>query len=149
VLVDEEVGEGGGEEVEAQERARGHKGEEVAVVAPADAVVEPDAVVVLRLDAVVANAAVVGACGPPYVAALAVFGGDLHGSGGRVGREHGRPGGGGAAEGEGVLVGRVGWEGVKVSGEYLRKHIGLARYYNSTADRERKRRLTPGSVTEA
>lgn len=72
-------------EVQPQQRRRRDEGEEVAVVAAADAVVEPHAVVVVRLDAVVAEAAVVRARGPPDVAGAAVLDGDLHGRRGLVG----------------------------------------------------------------
>ncbi|KFY21059.1 hypothetical protein V493_07584, partial [Pseudogymnoascus sp. VKM F-4281 (FW-2241)] len=62
------------------------KGEEIPVVATADAVVEPHAVVVVRLDAVIADAAVVAAGRTPDMTGLAVFDGDLHGcAGGEVG----------------------------------------------------------------
>ena len=81
-LVDQDLGERGSGEVEAQDGGARDKGEEVAVVAAADTVVEPDAVVVLRFDTVVAETAVVGARGAPDVAGLAELGGHFHG--GRV-----------------------------------------------------------------
>lgn len=89
--VDEDLGEGGAEEEEGDERARGDEGEEVAVVAAADAVVQPDAVVVVGLDAVVAQAAVVRAGRTPDVAGPAVLDGDLHGGGGGLGGLDQRP----------------------------------------------------------
>lgn len=81
VHVDEDLREGGADEEEGEQRGGRHEGEEVAVVAPPDAVVEPHAVVVRGLDAVVAHAAVVRAGRPPDVAGLAVFGWHFHGGG--------------------------------------------------------------------
>ena len=90
-------------------------GEEVSVVPPADAVIEPYAVVVLRLDTIVANTAVVRARWAPDVARLAVLGGDFHclclGSGG----SDRYPFGGGRSECERVFVGRSWRKGVEIT----------------------------------
>ena len=74
------------------------------VVTPPDAVVQPDAVVVLRFDAGVADAAVVGAGRAPDGAGFAVFSRDLHGLRGGTG---GWGGVAGFSGGSGVSVG--GW----------------------------------------
>ena len=76
--VEADVGEGEGEEEEGEEGGGGDVGEEEAVVAAAHAVVEPDAVVVLRFDACVADSAVVCSGGTPDVAGFAVFCWDFH-----------------------------------------------------------------------
>lgn len=51
----------------------GHEGEEVAVVASPDTVVEPHAMVVLSVDAAVAYAAVMASRWSPYLACFAVL----------------------------------------------------------------------------
>jgi hypothetical protein len=81
VAVDKNLRQRGASQVQPQKGGAADEGEEIAVVAAANAIVEPDAVVVLRLDAVVAQAAVVGARRAPDVARLAVLGGHLHGGG--------------------------------------------------------------------
>jgi hypothetical protein len=68
------------EEVYPHERATGNESEEVPVVPSSHAVVEPEAMVVLRLDAVVADAAVVAARRAPDVAGFAEFGRDFEGA---------------------------------------------------------------------
>ena len=70
---------------DAQKRARSDKSEEVAIIASANAVVEPEAMMILCFGAVVANATVMSARRSPYVAGLAVFGRNLHGGVGRPG----------------------------------------------------------------
>lgn len=70
----------GGEEVDSQQRARRDECVKVAVVTPTHAVIQPHAMVVLRLDAVVAYAAVVAARGAPDVTRFAVFCGDFEGA---------------------------------------------------------------------
>lgn len=68
-----------GNEVRRQNRGRSDKGEKVTIVALADAVVEPHAVVVVAFDAVVAKATVVGTRGSPDVAGPAVLDRNFHG----------------------------------------------------------------------
>lgn len=98
------------QDIQRQQRRRRDKRKKVPVVAAPDAVVQPHAVVVLRLDAVVAHAAVVAARRPPDAACAAVFHGDLDGDQVFRGRADARPGVGGG-DGEGV-VGVVAFEGV-------------------------------------
>lgn len=89
--VDKDLSEGCAEEIERNERGRGDEGEEVAVVPAANAVIEPDAVMIVRLDTVVAEAAVVSPGRAPDIAGAAVLDGDFHGGGGRLGRFDQRP----------------------------------------------------------
>jgi hypothetical protein len=75
---DQNVCKAGSNEKHAQNSGRCNKGEEVAIVASSDTVVEPDAVMILRFYAVVADTTVVGARRAPNVAAFAVLGGYFH-----------------------------------------------------------------------
>lgn len=78
VGINQDLGQAGTDQVKTEERRRGDKCEKVAVVAPADAVVEPHTVVVLGFYAVVAKTAMVGARRAPDIAGFAVFGWDFH-----------------------------------------------------------------------
>jgi len=70
-----------GEEKDSEEGCKTHVREKIAVVAPPDAIVQPDAVVVLRFDACVADATMVGTWGAPDRTGFAVFSWDFHGCG--------------------------------------------------------------------
>lgn len=96
--------ETGGPQVDAEKGARGDKGEEVPVIAPPDAVVEPQAVVVLRVNAVVAHAAVMAARRSPDVARLAVLGRYFKGAVLCNGRKHDDPFRGWGAESQRIAV---------------------------------------------
>ena len=122
VLVDEDLGERRPGEVEPQERGAADKSKEIAVVATAHTVVEPDAVVVLGLDAVVAQAAVVSAGRPPDAACLAVLGGHLHRGGFRVGGLDKSPFRGRLAKPERILVLVHGRGTVDIPRQYLGQH---------------------------
>ena len=77
-------------EEEAKECACANKTEEIAVVATADTIVDPNAVMILSLDTVVADSAVMATGWPPYVARFAVFGWYVHSSIGGASRlDHG------------------------------------------------------------
>jgi hypothetical protein len=91
IHVHEDVCETSGEEEAADNRTSGDEGEEVAVVSTSDAVIEPDAVVILSLDAVVADSTVVTSRWPPDIAGLAVLSGDFHSSSGRLSGLYHRP----------------------------------------------------------
>jgi hypothetical protein len=58
MCIQSELGHGGSDDEKPKESAEGDKCEEVAVVATANAIVQPDAVMVLSFDAAVANTAV-------------------------------------------------------------------------------------------
>jgi hypothetical protein len=73
------VREAEGKQHQAQQRRGGDVGEEVPVIPPSDTIVQPDAMMILRLDARIADSAVMCARRAPDVAAFAVFGRDLHG----------------------------------------------------------------------
>ena len=107
------------EEVDSQKRSAKHESEEVAVVPPADAVVEPDAVMVLSLDTIIAYSAVVAARWTPDIACLAVFGRNLECTirCGVVLYDY--PLGHGWSWGKRIGVVGNRWVGVKISGEYL------------------------------
>lgn len=83
-----ETGEG---EEDSQNRTKADEGEEVSVIAPPYAVIDPHTVVILRLYAIIANSAVVAARGAPDVTGLAILGRDIHGSGLHGGRLHHSP----------------------------------------------------------
>lgn len=119
LLVNEDLSEGCPSEVEPKECGAADEGEEIAVVATADAVVEPDAVVVLGLDAVVAQAAVVRPRGAPDVACFAVLGGHLHRGGCRVGGLDERPFRRRRAKPQGIFALVYGGETVHVSRQDL------------------------------
>ncbi|KFY06261.1 hypothetical protein V492_08095 [Pseudogymnoascus sp. VKM F-4246] len=86
--------------VHSHQRSSRYEGEEIPVVPPPHTVVQPHAVVVVRLDAVIADAAVVAAGRAPDMTGLAVFHGHLHGCAGwEVPREDARVGDGGVDEG--------------------------------------------------
>lgn len=80
IHVDENLCEGRADEVHCKQGRGGDEGEEVAIVAAPDAVVEPYTVVVGGLDTVVAHAAVVRTWRTPNLACLTILGRDLHGS---------------------------------------------------------------------
>lgn len=67
-----------GKEEKAEEGGEEDVGEEVAVVAAADAVVQPDAVMILSFDAGITHPAMVGAGWAPDVAGFAVLGRYFH-----------------------------------------------------------------------
>lgn len=69
----------GANQKEGQNRAGAHKRKEVAVIAPPNTVVEPDAVVIECVDTVVAHPAVVAARRSPDTTGLAVLHGHVHG----------------------------------------------------------------------
>lgn len=106
------------EEIGGEQGCRADKGEEVPVVTASDAVVEPHAVMVLRLDAGIAYFAVVTTGRAPYAAGTTVFDGHF---------EMNVVLFGGLDEGpavrwwdrERVVVGRVGFEGVHITRIYL------------------------------
>lgn len=79
--VDEYLGEGCADQVQRKQSCGRDKGEEVAVVAPSDAIVQPHAMMVGGLDAVIAHPAVVGARRAPDLTCLTVFGRDFHSRG--------------------------------------------------------------------
>lgn len=109
---EEDVRQARAKEVETEQRATEHKGEEVSIVAASDAVVQPHAVMILGLDTIVADAAVVCARRAPDVTRLAVLGWDLHCGRGRGGGDDHCPFGRRGPEGQGVFVGWRGREGV-------------------------------------
>jgi hypothetical protein len=76
---DEKLGQRRAKEQEAQKSERANKNKEVTVVATANAVVDPDTVMVLRLDTVVTDAAMMGARRAPDIAAFAVLCWNFHG----------------------------------------------------------------------
>lgn len=78
---------------------------------------------VLGFDAVVADAAVVGAGGPPEVAGFAVFDWNFEGAVGCAGGADHEPVGGLGADGKEGCGGVGGWEGVDVAGEYLLGYV--------------------------
>lgn len=84
VRVDNELRKAYANQVEGEDGGRCDKGEEVSVVALADAVIQPHAMVIVRLDAVIAKTAVVGTRRPPDVARPAVLDGKLHGGSRRL-----------------------------------------------------------------
>lgn len=86
VLPHQEVGQRCGEQEQTQNSARCDKGEEISVVASADAVVQPHAVMVLRLHAGIADTAVVSTGRTPNIARLAVLDWYLHGGVGAGGQ---------------------------------------------------------------
>ena len=53
-LINEDLCERGAQEIESKQGAGGYESEKVAIVTPANAVVEPDTVMILGLDAVIA-----------------------------------------------------------------------------------------------
>ena len=57
---------------------RAHKAEKIAIVPSPNAIVDPNAVMVLVLNAIIADSTVMAARRPPYVASLAVLGGYIH-----------------------------------------------------------------------
>jgi len=83
--VHQQLNQRGRDDVEGKDGAGCDKDKEVPIVALADTVVEPDAVMVVRLDAVVAEAAMVSAWGTPNIACPTVLHRNLHGSGSRFG----------------------------------------------------------------
>jgi hypothetical protein len=102
-----------------QQRPTRHKSEEVAIVAPPHAIIQPDAVVVLSLNAVVAASAVVGARRAPDFAGFAELGRDFHGDVLVGAGEDRRPCCCWWSRGQEIVVWPSGGEWVKVSGENL------------------------------
>jgi hypothetical protein len=115
--------------------------EKVAVVATTNAVVEPHAVVVLRLDTVVADATVVGARWAPDVAALAVLGWHLHCGVGARCRHHHSPLGRCRAKTQWVIIRIRRRERVQIAGKDLTRSVK-----SSIAG---SAQLTPGSEADA
>lgn len=70
-----EVGDAEDDEIEGEHRCRSYKCKKVTVVATANAIIEPHAVMVLGFDTAVANLAVVAARGAPYSTGATVFDG--------------------------------------------------------------------------
>ena len=66
--------------IETEQCARTHKAKEVAVVATANAIVDPHAMMILGFDTTVADSAVMTSRWAPYIAGLAVFSWDVQGS---------------------------------------------------------------------
>lgn len=67
----------GSEKVDSKKGSRSYKEEEIAVVASADTIIQPDTVVILCFDTVVTYAAVVTSRWSPDVTALTVLGRNL------------------------------------------------------------------------
>lgn len=78
VLVHQYLCQGGADKVQGKYGCRADEGEKIAVVATANAVVEPYTVMVLGLNTVVAQAAMMSAWRTPQLARLAVLDRDLH-----------------------------------------------------------------------
>lgn len=104
----------GSEQKQPDERSGRHEGEEVAIISPANTVVEPDAMMILRLNAIVTDTAMMGSRGTPDVTCLAVLRWHLHGgSGTRVGPDR-RPSSGRRAQGQRIIALGCWREGVEV-----------------------------------
>lgn len=80
LFVDKNLHEGARYAVDAQNGPRHEHREEVSIIALANAVVDPDAVVVVPFDTVVAKPAVMRARGPPDIASSTMFYWNFHGS---------------------------------------------------------------------
>ena len=80
IHINQDLCETGSSKVETHNRSSCDEGEEVAVVATTDAIIEPYTVMVLRLDAIIAYSAVVASRWAPDIAGLAILDRHLHGS---------------------------------------------------------------------
>lgn len=86
----ENLRQAGANEEETKESCCRDKGEEVTVISTANAIIEPDAVMVVTFDAIIAHATMMTTRGSPDITRLAVLDGDFHGSCRRCGRlDHG------------------------------------------------------------
>ena len=102
-------------QVDCQDCCQGYETKKVAVVASANTIVQPDAVMVLRINAVVANPAMVASGRPPDVTGLTVFGGDLEGPVRLIMRGDYDPLGQGWTRGEWIRIWLWRWKGVDVA----------------------------------
>lgn len=68
-----------GKEIGSHERPKRDKCKEIAVVAAANTIIEPDTMMIMSLDAVIANPAMMTTRWSPDVAGFAVFDWHLHG----------------------------------------------------------------------
>ena len=71
----------GTDEKKPENGRRGYKGEEIAVIPSANAVVQPHAVMILRFDTVIADTTMMGSRWTPDVAGFAVFRWHFHSCG--------------------------------------------------------------------
>ncbi len=78
IHVDDNLGEGGSKEEESHERPGAHEREEVAIIPTANAIVEPNAVVIVSLDAVVTDSTVMSPGRSPNITCPAIFHWHLH-----------------------------------------------------------------------
>lgn len=112
---------------QGQESGRAHKSEEVAIVAPAHTVVQPDTVMVESFHAIIAHSAVVAARRPPDVASFAVFDRDIHRS--HVGRsqlDH-DPVGSGRAYSQRIGSRIWWWHNMEIPGNNLQEAVNIIR----------------------
>ena len=78
-LIPKAMPEAGESKEHPKEGAKTDKGKEIPVVAPPDAIIQPDTMMILSFDTIVANSAMMATRRPPYIAGLAVLGRDVHG----------------------------------------------------------------------
>lgn len=128
VHVHDELGYRDADEVYAKQRCRAHEREEIAVVAPADTVVQPHAVMVLSFDTVVAEPAMVCSRGAPYVARFAEFGWHLHRGSRPFRRLDESPVISWRSEPERILVPVSGRKVMQVPRQYLEKRVSIISY---------------------
>lgn len=91
VHVDDNLGKTCTEEKQAKNGGRSDEREEIPIVSTADAVIEPDTVMVLSLDTVVANPTMMTSRWPPDVAGFAILCRHFHCGSGRLSRFDHRP----------------------------------------------------------
>ncbi len=144
VHVNKDLGKICTEDEKSQSSTEGKEREEISIISAPNAIINPNAVVVLRLNTVIADSTVVTSRWSPYITSLAIFGWHFHCSRGRLCRLDHRPIVRWGCQSERIFVLVRRWHGMKVSGENLARLVGIwACKYRRTYSRVRD-----GSVNE-
>ena len=119
MMVGNHMAQTGESQVKTQEGCRTNEGEEITIVASADAVVQPHTMVIQSFDTIVAHSTMIASRWSPDIAALAVFHRYIHGGCLRSSQAYHDPIISWGSKGQRVVV-ILWWKCMDVAREYLR-----------------------------